>query len=450
MGGRFGRPPRPGGQGGARLGTKGLPRRPALALAAAAILSALVAAALLNPGARPQASPDGSEDLATVLEVVGVIRTHYLEPVSAVDLLAAYVRTGTINGMLREALGDPYTRYMNPRAYQQMQIETAGHYAGIGIYLGIKDNRLMVIAPIPGTPAARAGLRAGDLIVAVDGRPTADMSQDEATSAIRGPKGTAVRLTIERDGRRFDVDIVRDEIDVPAVAGVQMLPGQIGYVRLLQFSEKASRELDEALNRLEQQGYRALVLDLRNNPGGLLSAAVDVANLFLSRGPIVHIVGRQGERQTISASPFRTHPRVPMVVLVNGGTASASEIVAGALRDHGVATVVGTHTFGKGLVQTVIPLRRGDAVSVTTQKYQTAGGHFIGDQGIRPDVVVEPPPDLADSFPTLDGTVDPRDVQLQRAVDVLRQQLAEPSRAAEAAKRRGISRGWPGLAQTAA
>ena len=415
------------------MNSRGWRSRPVLFVAAVALV-ALAVAAGLHLVARPQASSPGSpaEDLRTVLEVVGVIRTYYLEPVGTVELLAAYARTGTVNGMLREALGDPYTRYMNPRAYQQMQIETAGHYAGIGIYLGIKDERLTVISPIPGTPAARAGLRAGDRIVAVDGRPTADMSQDEATGLIRGPKGTPVRLTIERDGQQLEVEIVRDEIDVPAVAGVQMLDGQIGYVRLLQFSEKAGPELDAALSRLEQEGYRALVLDLRNNPGGLLSAAVEVADLFLARGPIVHILGRGGERQTISASPFRTHPTVPMAVLVNGGTASASEIVAGALRDHGLAVVVGTHTFGKGLVQTVVPLRRGDAVSVTTQKYQTAGGHFIDEGGIQPDMVVEPPEELADSFPALDGELDPRDVQLQRAVELLRRQLEERSRAAQA------------------
>ncbi len=391
---------------------------PALAVAAVLILALLSGAGLLGLRAQSGLQNQDGQDLATVLEVIGVVKTHYLEPVSTLDLLAAYMRTGTINGMLKEVLKDPYTRYMSPAVYRQMQIEYTGQYAGIGIYIGIKEDRLTVIAPIPGTPAARAGLRAGDVIEAVDGRPAAEMSQDEASSRIRGRKGTPVRLTILRNGERFEVEIIRDDIEVPAVPSVQMLADGIGYVRLLQFSEKAASELDAALEQLERQGYQGLILDLRNNPGGLLSAAVDVANLFLSRGPIVHIVGRSGQRQTITASPFRTHPAVPMVVLVNKGTASASEILAGALRDRGLATLVGTPTFGKGLVQTVIPLRRGDAVSVTTQKYQTAGGYFIGEQGLAPDVRVAVPPDLEEAFPSLDGVLDRRDVQLQKAIEV--------------------------------
>ncbi|MEW6047909.1 MAG: S41 family peptidase [Bacillota bacterium] len=405
---------------------------PALAVLAVLAALALAGSALLSSGAPTDDAKGPGEDLTTVLEVVGVIKTHYLEPVSTVELLSAYIRTGSINGMLKEAVKDPYTRYMDPQAYQQFQIETTGHYAGIGIYIGIKNNRLTVVAPIPGTPAARAGLRAGDWIVEVEGRPTADMSQDEATSMIRGPKGTSVQLTIERAGERFKVTIVREEIEVPAVSSVQMLQSGIGYIRLIQFSEKTGKEMEDALNRLERQGYRALILDLRNNPGGLLTAAVDVANLFLRDGPIVYIVGRSGERRSIDASPFRTYRRVPMVVLVNKGSASASEIVAGALRDRGVATLVGTTTFGKGLVQTMIPLRRGDAVVVTTQKYQTAGGHFIGNEGIHPDVTVEVPDKEAEQLPLVEDQVDPNDVQLKKAMDILIRQLSqtnEPARA---------------------
>ncbi|WP_324668204.1 S41 family peptidase [Geochorda subterranea] len=402
---------------------------PALLVVAGLVAVLLAATTLLGSGASSTPGDQGA-DLATALEVVGVIKTHYLEPIGTLDLLAAYVRTGSINGMLREAVKDPYTRYMDARAFQQLQVETTGHYAGIGVYIGIKEGRLTVVAPIPGTPAARAGLRAGDWIVEVDGRATADMSQDEASALIRGPQGTTVRLTIERDGQRFTVAIEREEIDVPAVAAVQLLPAGIGYVRLLQFSERAGRETEAALESLERQGYRALILDLRNNPGGLLTAAIDVANLFLSDGPIVHVVGRSGERNTIDASPLRTRPRVPVVVLVNNGSASASEIVAGALRDRGVATLVGTATFGKGLVQTIIPLRRGDAVVVTTQRYQTAGGHFIDQEGIEPDVVVEVSPEQAERLPLVEDRVDPDDVQLQKAVEILMQQLSRTARAA--------------------
>ena len=406
---------------------------PALLAVGGLVALFLAAATLLGSGA-PSSSGASSEDLATVLEVVGVVKTHYLEPVSTLDLLAAYVRTGTINGMLRETVRDPYTRYMDADAFQQLQVETSGHYAGIGVYIGIKEDRLTVVAPIPGTPAARAGLRAGDWIVEVDGRPTADMSQDEASGLIRGPKGTTVRLTVERDGQRFTVAIEREEIDVPAVSAVQMLPGGIGYIRLLQFSEKAGREMEAALGSLERQGYRALILDLRNNPGGLLTAAIDVASLFLPGGPVVHVVGRSGERNSINASPGRAHPQVPMAVLVNKGSASASEIVAGALRDRGVATLVGTTTFGKGLVQTIIPLRRGDAVVVTTQKYQTAGGHFIGNEGIHPDVEVQVPPEQAEQLPLVEDRVDPGDVQLQKAVQILMERLSQAADAGPGAR----------------
>lgn len=406
---------------------------PALALATGLAVVGLAAASLLGLGA-PYERPEGvgAEDLATVLEVIGVVKTHYLEPISAVDMLAAYVKAGTVNGMLKEVVRDPYTRYMNPQAYQQFQAETTGHYAGIGIYMGLdREGRLSVVAPIPGTPAAKAGLKAGDLMIEVDGKSTAEMSQDEAASLIRGPRGTPVVLTIERNGKRMKVTVVRDEISAPAVSAVEMLPGRVGYVRLLQFSEDAGPQMDEALTRLELEGYRGLVLDLRDNPGGLLTASVDVASLFFSSGAVVHVVGRSGERHTIEASPLRTHRPVPMVVLVNKGSASASEILAGALQDRGVATLVGTKTFGKGLVQTVVPLSRGDALTVTTQKYQTAGGRYIGNEGIEPDVVVEIPVEEEERLAAAraEGQVDLRDVQLQKALEVLTNEMARMVRA---------------------
>ncbi|WP_324717272.1 S41 family peptidase [Carboxydochorda subterranea] len=406
---------------------------PAIVIVTALAVGALVGVSLLSMGAPPSqgASARSGDDLATALEVIGVIKTHYLEPVSTVDMLAAYMRTGTINGMLKESVKDPYTRYMDAEAYKQFQIDTSGHYGGIGIYIGIQDNKLTVVAPIPGTPAAKAGLQAGDWIVEVDGRPTSEMAQEEATTLIRGPKGSTVELTVERKQKRFKVRIAREEIVVPAVSTVQLLPGQIGYVRLLQFSEDAPAEMERALSTLEQKNYRALILDLRNNPGGLLTAAIDVASLFLRDGPVVHVVGRSGERHTIEAGSVRAHPLVPTVVLVNKGSASASEILAGALQDRKVATLVGTKTFGKGLVQTVIPLGRGDALTVTTQKYQTAGGRYIGNEGIEPDVVVKVPEGDQEAPPLASGKVDLNDVQIQKAMEILTRQLAQAGGRAE-------------------
>ncbi|HEX6971522.1 MAG TPA: S41 family peptidase [Limnochordia bacterium] len=392
------------------------------------------------------------EDLRVVLEVISLVRTHYVDPVDVTGLVAAYIQKGTINGMLQAALHDRYTRFLPRRAYGQMQIETRGVFTGLGINVGIKDDRITVIAPIPGTPAARAGLLPGDRIVHIDGRPTDYMSLDEAVSLMRGERGSPVVLGIERaNGQRSDVRIVRSVIEVPSVSQIEVLrPGTypglsapVGYVRLLSFTERTEGELSEALERLEREGVRGLILDLRYNPGGLFGAAIGVANLFLEGGPIVHIVGRDRDRRTVFASGDGRRVNVPLVVLVNEYSASASEIVSGALQDRGVATLVGTRTFGKGLVQTVIPLRDGSALSLTTARYETAGGRQIDGSGIVPDVVVPDPageragepPDPA----ALLGEVDLQDVQLRRAVELLEEKLAggapAPRQAATAAAR---------------
>lgn len=370
------------------------------------------------------------EELRTVLEVIALVKTQYVDPVEATELLRAYIDTGSINGMLAAVLEDPYTRHLDVQAFSQMQIDTTGHFAGIGIMVGLKDEKITVIAPIENTPAHRAGLRGGDRICAINSRSSEFMSLDEAVSLMRGKEGTKITLTIERGKtppfERFDVTIIRAAIEVPSVADAVVLQGDawpvtepVGYIRLTQFSERSSQELEEALQSMAAKQVKSLILDLRNNPGGLLTAAVEVSGKFLDGGPVVHIVGRDHEKKTLAAFPRATHSDLALVVLVNGFSASASEIVAGALQDRGVATVVGERTFGKGLVQVVIPMRDGSALSLTSARYQTAGGRFIHEKGIEPDVEVK----LDQHTQEADegsSTLSPDDPQLRKALEILR------------------------------
>jgi len=397
-------------------------RRVLLALILVTVLAVGVFDSLLG---RAGADDGRFADLRTVLEVAALIRTQYVDPVSLTDLFRAYVATGSINGMLG-SLNDPYTRYMDPEAYKQMQVDTTGVYGGIGIVVGMRDNKLTIVAPIEQTPGFYAGLRGGDVIEYIDGKPTKNMSQDEAVSLRRGGPGAKVVLGVRKKNGEFqEVTIIREIIQVKSVTRQVLLDGSIGYIRLSSFSERSAQELEQALQALEKQGMEALILDLRGNPGGLLTAAIDIADKFLGKGPILHVVGRSGVVQTIEAQGDDAARNYPMVVMVDGYSASASEIVSGALQDRGVATLVGTKTFGKGLVQTVIPLRDGSALSLTTARYQTAGGRDIHSVGIEPDVVVslpegeEPPYYLSD----YEGgnTVDvAKDIQLQAALNLLR------------------------------
>lgn len=355
----------------------------------------VAAAAFALPGRRADAAAEGRESLRTVLEVVALVKGNYVDGVSLSTLLANYARRGSIAGMLSASLKDPYSRYLPPSAYTEMKIDNSGEFGGIGIYLGMtKDEELVVIAPIDGTPAERAKVKAGDRIVEIDGRSTKNMSSDEAASLMRGPKGTAVRIVVERgrERARHEFRLVRDVIKVPSVES-KMLADRLGYVRIVQFSATTADDFERSLKKLEVQGMQGLVLDLRYNPGGLLTSAIDVLNKLIGQGPLVHVVGRATAKQSFYARPGQVHRDFPLVVLVNGGSASASEIVAGALQDTHRGVVLGVKTFGKGSVQTIYPLRDGSALSLTTQKWLTAGGHSINHKGIMPDVVVKNPGD---------------------------------------------------------
>lgn len=324
------------------------------------------------------------EKLKIFSEVLYLIQTNYVKEVDVQDVIY-----GGIQGMLKTL--DPHSSFMPPEMFEEMQLETRGNFGGLGIQIAIKDDELTVIAPIDDTPAFRAGIEAGDRIVKIDGTSTKGMLLMEAVKLLRGPKGTSVTITVMRDSfeKPRDFTITRDIIKIKSV-NYKMLGEKIGYVRLRQFQEDSSDELEDALNSLESENVEAIILDLRSNPGGLLNAAVEVADKFLEKGKlIVYTEGRKkNQDMRFFAHDDFTHPNYPMAVLVNHGSASASEIVAGALQSHSRAIVIGTQTYGKGSVQSVIPLSDNSGLRLTTALYYTPDGRSIHEKGISPDIVV--------------------------------------------------------------
>ncbi len=318
-------------------------------------------------------------------QVLDIVQQNYIKEPNPQKLIY-----GAIQGMLSNL--DPHSSFLKPEDYKELQIETKGSFTGIGIEITIRDGILTVVAPIEGTPAWRAGLKPGDKIIKINGKPTKGMSLVEAVKLLRGPKGTKVTISILRKGwtELKDITLVRDVIPIKSVHYCTIEPGY-GYIRITNFQEKTHREVIKALNKLEKENnpMKGLIIDLRNNPGGLLESAVRVADEFLDHGLIVYTEGRLKQQSLrFEATPnARKHP-YPIAVLVNEGSASASEIVAGALQDHKRAIIVGTRTFGKGSVQTIIPLPDGSAVRLTTAEYFTPNGRSIQAKGIEPDVVV--------------------------------------------------------------
>jgi carboxyl-terminal processing protease len=351
------------------------------------LVMALLTVVIVTSGVhhRVVATDDAYDTLKVFSEVLTLVRHNYVESTDSRELIF-----GAIRGML-EAL-DPHSSFMPPELYKEMQIETQGSFGGLGIEITVRERYLTVVAPIDGTPADRAGIVAGDRIIRIDGVPTKDMTLVDAVRKLRGPKGTPVTIMILREGQDpFDVTVTRDIIEVHSVRTSDLGEG-IGYVRLISFQERTSRDLQEELKALREKGMRGLVLDLRNNPGGLLTQAVQIADLFLEKGKLIVYTEGRAKSQNLSFVDQHDNPQdFPMVVLVNKGSASASEIVAGALQDHQRAVVVGTQTFGKGTVQTVIPLNDGSGLRLTTAKYFTPNKRAIDGAGLTPDIVVEPP-----------------------------------------------------------
>lgn len=390
------------------------------------------------------AAADNKEDAysnaALVTYVMELIRQDYVDGQNLTYQDLAY---GALKGMLGSL--DPHSQFMDTQGFQEMKSETDGQFGGLGIQIGTKDGVLTVIAPIEDTPASRAGLMPGDKIVKIEGKSTEKLSLPDAVHKLRGEPGTKVTLTIMRAKSRElkDHTLTRAIIPVESVKDINnrtvksansfpFIDDKIGYVRLTQFNEPTSDELERALRRMEGNGMEALILDLRNDPGGLLVSARDVASKFLPKGQlIVYTEGRQkSQRQEYFATGTDKHPDYPMVVLVNGGSASASEIVAGALQDLKRALVVGEQSFGKGSVQSIIELPDKSAVRLTTAKYYTPSRRVIHEKGITPDIVVPVSEEdemklmLQRSRPPGAEPEKPeapiRDVQLERALDVLK------------------------------
>jgi carboxyl-terminal processing protease len=332
-----------------------------------------------------KSSDEVFKQLKLFSEVLNLVEDQYVEPVDEAKLIQ-----GAIKGMLQSL--DPHSTYMTPDEYKELQVETRGTFGGIGIEITIRDGVLTVVSPIEGTPADKVGIKANDQIIKINGESTKDMSITEAVKRLRGPEGTKVRVTIIREGesKPLEFEIVRALIHIQSVKYRTLEPG-FAYIRIASFQSDTTQQLRKALDDLEQENkpMRGLIIDLRNNPGGLLDQAVQVSDEFIDSGLIVYTKGRKEEQQM----KFEAHKKdkshkYPIVVLVNGGSASASEIVAGALQDHKVALVIGEPTFGKGSVQTVIPLEDGSAVRLTTALYYTPSGRSIQAKGIQPDIYV--------------------------------------------------------------
>jgi carboxyl-terminal processing protease len=328
------------------------------------------------------------EGLKLFSDVIHIIQKDYVEETKSKDLIY-----GAVKGML-ETL-DPHSAFMPPNVFKEMQEETKGRFEGLGIEITIKEGVLTVVSPIEDTPAFKAGILAGDQILKIDGESTKNFTLMDSVKRMRGPKGSKVTITIMREGftKPKDFTLVRDVIPIRSVRH-ELLEKHYGYIRISQFQDKTSSDFDKAMKALEEESkgtLKGLVLDLRNNPGGLLDQAVKISDRFIESGTIVSIDGRREDvKQKWPAHPEGTLTRYPLVVLINGGSASGSEIVAGAIQDHGRGILVGTQTFGKGSVQTIIPLKDGSGLRLTTARYYTPNGRSIQAKGIVPDIIVKP------------------------------------------------------------
>jgi len=377
------------------------------------------------------------ENLRLFTEVLSIIQSQYVDEVPPKDIVYSAIK-GTLRGL------DPHSSFLDPEMYREMQVETTGSFGGLGIEITLRDDVLTVVTPIDGTPAFRAGIQPGDRIVKIEGISTKDMQLTDAVKRMRGKPGTKITISVVREGwvESKEFEIIREQIRVQSVKTQELEPG-IEYIRLRQFQEQTAADMETALEKLSKDGkMQGLVLDLRNNPGGLLTSAVEVSERFLEPGQlVVYTEGRvRNQNMRFQANARKVYTGFPIVVLVNQGSASASEIVAGALQDWGRAVVLGTKTFGKGSVQTIIPLSDGSGLRLTTAKYFTPKGRTIHGKGVTPDIIVELPkvtaaatpekPDKADkpdkpepgksSVETKPADDLKRDAQLQRALDLLK------------------------------
>jgi carboxyl-terminal processing protease len=327
------------------------------------------------------------QELQLFTDVLTIVQRSYVEEVTIKDLVY-----GAIDGMLASL--DPHSGFMSPEIYKEMKVDTRGEFGGLGIEISVRDGILTIVAPIEDTPASRAGLLAGDHILKIEDKFTKEMEIMEAVQMMRGVPGTEITITVMRSSfEKPEVFTLKREVIKVKSVKAKTLEEGFGYIRLAQFQERTGADLGKALETLREESggsLKGLILDLRNNPGGLLDQAVDVSDLFLADGLIVYTQGREDDAQMeFSAMHSGTEPDYPMVVLINGGSASASEIVAGALQDQGRAVIMGTQSFGKGSVQTIIPLSDDSGLRLTTAKYYTPSGTSIQARGIVPDIEVQ-------------------------------------------------------------
>jgi carboxyl-terminal processing protease len=396
---------------------------------------AVLLLALFAFAAAPRAAEsytNAYEAIALFTKVLEEVHRSYVDTNEAgYDSLIRHAMTGMLQDL------DPYSQFMDKESYEDIKDDTAGHFSGVGLVVSMKDGLLTVVSPMEDTPAFRAGMLSGDIIIEIDGKETREMSLSDAVKKMRGDAGAEVKLKIVRPSTHAIKDhaLIREEITVASVKDAKLIEDHIGYIRLTQFNEPTAEDLKNELKKLTDQKMKALVLDLRGNPGGLLTTAAGVAELFLPRGDlIVFTKGRSKEmdQQSFKSSGFTHYTDFPMVVLVNGGSASAAEIVSGALQDHKRAVLVGEKTFGKGSVQSILPLEDGAAIKLTTAKYYTPSERVIHGNGIEPDVkVVMNPEDLfkirmkqarkADATDVA-HSIEPelRDIQLDYAIGTLK------------------------------
>ena len=332
--------------------------------------------------------PDTYNKLKVFSEILSLIESNYVEPVGSDTMV-----DGAIKGMVKAL--DPHTSYLPPVSYKEMQVQTTGKFGGLGIEISIRDGVLTVVSPIEGTPAFKVGVKSGDKIIKIEDESTLDMTLQDAVSLLRGETGSPVHITIFRESFKVpkEFTIVRDIIKVRSVVK-KLYKKDIGYIKIRSFSKNTSVDLDKALDELGEEGITKLILDLRNNPGGLLNQAVEVTDRFLNRENLIVYTKGRSEDQNMR---FTSHDKVagvsyPLIIMVNGGSASASEIVAGALQDLNRAVILGTQTFGKGSVQTIMPLSDGSALRLTTARYYTPSGKVIQENGIQPDIIIERTP----------------------------------------------------------
>ncbi|MEK7372543.1 MAG: S41 family peptidase [candidate division NC10 bacterium] len=401
-----------------------------------ALVSALLLALTLSVGGGVASKGNDQaatyENLRLFTEVLSIVQSQYVDEVAAKDIIHSAIK-GTLRGL------DPHSSFLDPEMYREMQVETSGVFGGLGIEITLRDDVLTVVSPIDGTPAYRVGIQSGDRIVKIEGLSTKDMQLTDAVKRMRGKPGTKIIISIMREGfpEPKDFEITREQIHVQSVRAVPLEAG-IEYIRLRQFQEQTAQDMEAALDKFTKNDkIQGLVLDLRNNPGGLLTSAVEVSERFIEAGKlVVYTEGRvRNQNMRFQANAKRVYADFPIVVLVNQGSASASEIVAGALQDHGRAVVLGTQTFGKGSVQTIIPLSDGSGLRLTTAKYFTPKGRSIQGKGVTPDIIVEVPKVTVAAAPAEQPapakpsgqSVDTkaqddlkRDPQLQRALDLLK------------------------------